>query len=323
MSVASGPAPRPPRGILALWRARPSTYSRRAWLATLVLDLLPWPLGEEILAKAFVVKAFLRPGRLRAALTWAERQHRRGAGRWRLALSSCEHHGRFVARRVLLGIRSPEDVRRHVVVRGGEHLSSLATGALLIGFHLGPPGPAVMLRVAGYEATWMGRPRASRSWSREAWRRIQRSHDALTILNEAGAEGGLLYRARRLLLGGGTIYVAADGNRGREAFRVSVPGGTLFIRSGWLVLRRQCKVPVLPVVTHLEGRTHVIEIRPPLPPPVADEAADIEACRTVLAPMLADYVRRFPEQCPRLMLRSLRGAARSGNAGIAPDRRRR
>jgi lauroyl/myristoyl acyltransferase len=232
--------------------------------------------------------------------------------RWRLTLSCREHHGRFAARRVLLGIRMPETIRRHVVVTGGEHLSNLSTGALLIGFHLGPPGVAVMLRVAGYDVTWMGRPRASRSWSRDAWQRLQKSEDALTILKDAGAEGGVLYRAQRLLVDGGTIYVAADGNKGREAFRVPLPGGALVIRSGWFVLRRQCRLPVLPVLTHLEGRTHVIEIHPPLPSATSDAAADLEASRAVLTPLLVGYVRRFPEQCPRLMLRSRRAATRSG-----------
>ena len=69
------------------------------------------------------------------------------------------------------------------------------------------------------------------------------------------------------------------------------------IRSGWLVLRRQCAVPVLPVLTHLEGRTQVIAICPPLPPPDPDPGRDLEACRVRVTTLLEDHVRRYPEQC--------------------------
>jgi lauroyl/myristoyl acyltransferase len=214
------------------------------------------------------------------------------------------HHGRFIARRVLLGVRTPEDLGRHVVVTGGEHLADISTGAILVGFHLGPPTVAVALRAAGYRVTWLGRPRRSRSWSRDAWRRFQQPGDTLTLLTEAGGEGVVLYRARRLLLDGGTIYVLADGQSGREAFRVALPGGLAYIRSGWFALRRQCGVPVLPVLTHLEGRTHVITIYPPLPAPIADAGADLEVCREALTALLEGYVRRFPEQCSALMFRA-------------------
>jgi lauroyl/myristoyl acyltransferase len=91
--------------------------------------------------------------------------------------------------------------------------------------------------------------------------------------------------------------MAAEGGSGRMTFQVELPGGSARIRSGWFVLRRQCAVPVLPVLTHLEGRTQVITICPPLPPPDPDAARDLEVCRVRLAALLEDYVRRFPEQC--------------------------
>ena len=113
--------------------------------------------------------------------------------------------------------------------------------------------------------------------------------------------GGTLYRARRRLLDGDAIYITADGT-GREAFAVPIPGGpTLSIKSGWLVLRRDCGVPVLPVMAHMEGSTQVITIHPPLPAVDLDPRRDVVLCRDVLSTLLARYVRDFPAQCCRLV----------------------
>jgi lauroyl/myristoyl acyltransferase len=267
------------------------------------LDPLPWPWGEEILAKLFAAKAFIRPSLLRKALAWAGHYPLAGKSRWRLALSCCAHHGRFVARQALLGIRTPEDLRRHVILKGEAHLTAASTGAILLGFHIGPPGVAVALRAVGHPVTWMGGLRAFRTRWNAAWQPFRQASDTLTLSRSAPSPGGVLYRARRLLLDGGTLYVAAEG-WGREAFRVALPGGVARIRSGWFVLRRQCAVPVLPVLTHLEGLTQVITICPPLPPPDPDQARDLEVCRLSLAALLEDYVRRFPEQCYALTFRA-------------------
>ena len=279
------------------FQARPEIYSRRAWLFMSALDPLPWPWGEEILAKLFAAKAFMRPSRLRKALAWAGHYPVDGRSRWRLALSCCAHHGRFVARQALLGIRTPDDLRRHVIVEGEVHLTAASTGAILVGFHLGPPGVAVALRAVGHPVTWMGGLRAFRTRWNEAWHSFRQASDTLTLSRSSASPGGVLYRARRLLLDGGLLYMAAEGGSGRMTFQVELPGGSARIRSGWFVLRRQCAVPVLPVLTHLEGRTQVITICPPLPPPDPDAARDLEVCRVRLTALLEDYVRRFPEQC--------------------------
>jgi hypothetical protein len=47
----------------------------------------------------------------------------------------------------------------------------------------------------------------------------------------------------------------------------------------------------------MQGRVQVVTVHPPLPPAVADPAADLDACRTALAAVLGEYVRRYPEQC--------------------------
>jgi hypothetical protein len=99
---------------------------------------LAW--GEGILATLFAAKAFVRPSRLRVALAWAGHFTAARRSRWQLALSCCAHHGRFLARQALLGIRTPEDLRRLVILKGEAHLKATSTGAIILGFHLGPPG---------------------------------------------------------------------------------------------------------------------------------------------------------------------------------------
>jgi len=292
--------------------ARPEIYSRRAWLATRALDVLPWPWGERALSALFVAAALARPTRLRRALAWAGQQSGGAKGRWRLALSCSAEHGRSVARQALVGIRTPEDLRRLVAVEGAEHLEGRTGGAILLGFHTGPLGVPVALRAAGVHLTWMGGPRDAARWSAEAWR-AQREIDAslemargAALSQPAESRGALLYQARRFLLDGGVVYVAAGG-WGREAFVVQLPGGAARVRSGWFILRRGCGVPVLPVLARLSGQTLVITIHPPLPPPVPDAAADLEACRARIAPLLEDYLRRFPQQCFALMRRASLG----------------
>src|SRR5947208_324806 len=51
--------------LAAAWEARPRTYSRVVWALALALDALPWPWGEEILARCFVAREFVRTARLR------------------------------------------------------------------------------------------------------------------------------------------------------------------------------------------------------------------------------------------------------------------
>src|ERR1700693_5391971 len=155
------------RDLGAAWGVRPASYSRRVWALILVLDRLPWPWGEEILARVFVLSAFVRTTRLRQALDWAAAPQSTGRGRWHLARSLCAYHGRFVARSALVGIREPETLRHLITIRGEEHLAATGRGLILLGFHLGPPGPHLALQVAGHRLTWVGPRGASGAWSRE------------------------------------------------------------------------------------------------------------------------------------------------------------
>lgn len=260
------------------------------------LDALPWPWGEDALAAVFAVKPFVRVRRLREALAWAAAHAPPGIGRWRLALASCAYHGRFVARSALLGLRSPDALRPHVRLIGDAHLAGAPRGALLLWFHLGPGAVAAALHVAGYPALWVGGRRASRSWLGDAWRSAREAAGDAAPAYTADQRAAALYKARRRLLDGGVVLIPADGG-GRVAFEIDVPGGRVQVRSGWHVLRRQCAVPVLPVLAHLEGRTQVITIHPPLPSLDPDPARDLARCRDALARLVEDYVRAHPEQC--------------------------
>jgi lauroyl/myristoyl acyltransferase len=215
-----------------------------------------------------------------------------------LALASSR--GRWVARASLLGLRTPEDLDRHVVIHGEEHLTRAPHGTILLGFHLGPPNADVALRIRGHKMAWLGTMRWSWVWSTVAWRWLADPRDNLTPPDAAGFWAGYLYRARRILLDGGAVFVMADSWRGREAFRVPVPGGSMKIRLGWLSLHRGTGARVVPVTTHLDGHTQIITIHPALPPP-APGADPLDAWQPIISALVSDYVRRFPEQCPALV----------------------
>ena len=262
-----------------------------------LLDRFPWAMGEACCAAMFVARAVVSPRRMEKALTWAAHHPQAGRSRWRAAVSTCAYQGRFRARHALLGLRSPNELLERVRLVGGQHLPP-AGGALLLGFHLGPPAIGAALCAAGHRVLSIEGRRASRSWSSAAWEPVRRTVDPIPLAEEPAALAATLYLARTRLLEGETVYMAADGARGRLAFVVTFPGGTEHpIRAGWLRLRRDCRVPVLPVVGHMDGRTQVITIHPPLPAPDPDPARDMVVCRDAVTAILDAFVRRFPEQC--------------------------
>lgn len=261
------------------------------------LRALPWPCGEEILAGCFAARTLVRPTRLRQALAWASAQPGPQSSRWRLARRVAAYEGRFIARSALVGIREPELLGQQVALRGAERLAA-GRGLILIGFHVGPPGAYLVLRVAGYHVTFLGGRGGSGLWAPRIRHRYAspREDVFLPLSGPTHAMMSPLYEARRIVLDGGLVLVNADG-RGKRAFAVPVPGGHAVIRAGWLALRRATNVPVLPVLSHMEGRTHVVSVHSPLPPLDPDPAADLDRCRRALAELLGDYVRQFPEQC--------------------------
>ena len=282
------------------WAARPGSYTPVVWALILALDALPWPWGEEILARSFVARAFVRRDRFRQALAWARAQPDSGRAPRRLARSLCAYHGRFVARSALVGMRDPDTVRRHVAVRGEEHLAAAGTGVILLGFHLGPAQSYLALRALGHRLTWVGGRGASAGWSPAIREHYQRDHGDLLLPDIPYAWERRLYKARQILKLGRSVFISADG-AGAVAFSVPLPGGAAAIGTGWLLLRQSTKAAVLPVLSHLEGRTQVVTVLPPLPPRLADPARDREACLRAIADVMGDYVRRFPEQCYSLV----------------------
>jgi len=296
------------RGFRAAWAGRPAVYGRWTWALILVLDRLPWPWGEEILCCCFVVSALVRRQRMRRAFSWSRAHQSTALGRLWLAVSICAHHGRFVARSAFTGIRDLRALRRLVSLRGADHVVPGLRGAIFLGFHLGPTSPDVALRMAGHSVTWVGAqgawigtPATAAAWPPEINRLYevtgeQGASDATVRSRDARARAQVLYRARQILLGGGNVFITADGP-GTVAFEVPLPGAPAKIRAGWLLLREITGASVLPVVSHLEGRTQVVTVHPALPPLDADPIRDLEACRAALGRLLADYVRRHPEQC--------------------------
>jgi lauroyl/myristoyl acyltransferase len=286
-------------GFRDVWRRRPALYSRPLWALMIALDRLPWPWGEDILASLFAAVALVRRSRRRPAVAWASQQP--GGRGLRLALAVCAFRGRWVARATLLGVRSPEALTRRAVIRGDEHLTTAPKGTILLGFHLGPPNVDVTLRILGQKLAWLGSSRNSWVWSSEAWRPLSDPRQNLAPPDDEWFWPGYLYRARRILLDGGALFIMADSWAGRPAFSVPLPGGPMTVRSGWLSLCRLTGARVIPMVTHLEGRTQVITVHSALPTPVPGAADPLATWREIITDLVSDYVRRFPEQCPVLV----------------------
>jgi hypothetical protein len=213
------------------------------------------------------------------------------------------NHGRFVADEMMFGLTDPERLRTELVLQGGERLTALSSGALLLGFHLGPPRIPFLLRTLGYQI----RPTARLEWAEddERWRDAVSAGEIVRM--PSGIPGGradALNRIRNLLRQGELAYLPADGPFGREAFRIDLPGGAMIVRIGWMTLRRLARVPTFPITSYMDNGRRAVVVHPPLPDPVRDPAADAETCKAALAPLVQDYVRRFPAQCRYLVFPS-------------------
>src|SRR5262249_55760618 len=149
-------------------------------------------------------------------------------------------HGRKLTAGALVGVRSLDTIRAGTIVEGVEHLAAIApkTPTILLGFHLGPPQGWLALRARGRDVVFVGYPDAARTWPRKT--EVVGSPPGLALPGAGGAAAHLsvLAVARRSLLDGRTLWIAADGPWGEEAFRIPLPGGALAIRAGWFALRR-------------------------------------------------------------------------------------
>ena len=255
------------RDLRALWNARPPDCPRFAWAILIALRPLPWPRAERLLEASFGIRALVALRDLRLGLAWAGAQPG-VTSRWRLAAALSAYEGRFVARHALLGIRTPEALRRLTVVCGAEHLAGAGRGVILLGFLAGPRLSWLALRAAGHRLTWLG-GRPSPLWSPHIRTRYLDGQGDLILSTGAVESMRLLRRAQQILRDGESVFMNADG-AGTGAFSVPLPGRQIVIQEGWLALRRLTGATVLPVLSHLEGPTQVVTIHPPLPSPIGD-----------------------------------------------------
>jgi lauroyl/myristoyl acyltransferase len=256
---------------------------------------LPRPLSEAMLATVAVSDALLHPRRFRQARAWASAQPGSRRAPWRLAFALLANHGRFCGEEALVGMPSWEALGRDAVLEGAENLPEPGGGAILLGFHLGPPRTWLRFRALGYPVHMAGGLATSARDAR--WESVIEARDAVRLTGKPRERLVGLYQIRELVRQGSLVYLTADGPFGREAFRVDLPGGPLILRQGWLALRRLARVPTIPVLAHRRGNRYVITVHPPLPPTESDPEADIARCRAALAPLVEAYVRQFPEQC--------------------------
>jgi hypothetical protein len=261
-----------------------------------VLRRLPLRATEGLLAALSVGDGLFRRSRFRDALQWAAFRRAGPWGRRSLALALLANHGRFVASELLLDDERARKLRARTRLIGKDHLPPGPEGALLLGFHLGPPRTWLLLRAFGYPVRFAGSLQGASGNSR--WTAAVDAGEVIPLLGGPPERRmNALHLARGLLRDGGWICMTADGPLGREAFRIELAGAPLIVRTGWLALRRVARVPTLPVLSYESGGERVLHVHPPLPQVDDDLAADTEACRRALTPILEDYVQRFPAQC--------------------------
>jgi hypothetical protein len=258
------------------------------------LRALPRAASDTTLAALAIADGIGR-GRYSKARHWAARLDRGTIGSHLLALRLLANHGRYCGAEAGLGTDTEDALRKSVSIQGRERLDSVENGALLVGFHLGPPRTWLAMRAHGLPVRIAAQ--FDLVSSDPIWQSMFASGDAIPVPDDPAGQLRALYRMRSVLAQNEIVYLTADGPHGQEAFRLDVPGRALIVRKGWLALRRHVRVRTFPVLSHAEGDRRVIVICPPLPPVQDDAAADAKTCRDVLTPLISDYVRRFPAQC--------------------------
>lgn len=283
-----GPAP----GDAPPAKERPS----RAVLAALwLLDVAPFPLGEWACGALFLLRNVVRPAVAARAWRWLARY----PSPQPLFLRTCQlflYQGRFRARHSLIGLASPDALAARVRIDGREHLPEV--GAILLGFHVGPPVAGEALCASGIPVLSVAGQRYSRQWTNEAWAPVRRLSEAFALTEDPSVLGGALYRMRRRLAGGEHVYVMGDGLKGRVAFTLQVHDvRVLKMKSSWLLLAKHTGARVVPVTTHYEGPIQVVTLHPPLPPFDPARIEDLVQCQALLQALLERHAAAHPEQC--------------------------
>lgn len=264
-----------------------------------LLDVVPFPLGEWACGVLFLLRNVARPRVTARAWRWLTRYPSPQS----LFVRTCRlflYQGRFRARHALIGLTSPAALAAVVRIDGREHLPD--RGAVLLGFHVGPPVVGEALCVSGVPVLSVAGRRHSRQWSRQAWAPVRHLSEAFSLTEDPSVLGGALYRMRRRLTEGEHVYVMGDGLKGRVAFTLQVHDGrVLKMKSGWLLLARHTGAPVVPVTTHYEGPTQVVTFHPPLPPIDMNRIEDLAQYQTLLQGILERFAAAHPEQCSGLV----------------------
>jgi lauroyl/myristoyl acyltransferase len=265
---------------------------------------LPPPALATAFAGMGIAQGLLRPSRARHAYRWARALEPRMVRRWRLAGSVLASRGLALVWSSLPALESPEAFRHRVTLEGRDHLAAATRqgGTILLGFHALPGVATLALAVHGHRLVPTGMARAFKGWTLAgpSWGPILEDWEACVLWDDERSGASGLARARRLLLSGATVHLAADGPSGREVFRIPLPAGVLVVRAGWWTLRRLTRATTLPVLAHREGCRLVVRVHAPLPNPVDDPGADRAACLAAPAPLIHEQVRRAPEQCAAL-----------------------
>ena len=286
------------------WPEEAWRYPKHVRIATRCFDVLPWPIGVECLAIGRGLTMLPGP-RGQRARAWAAHHRSSRTSQWQLAFDVLSHRVRFHAISALVGARHPDLLKSRIEVRGEEHLTRAQShgATLLVGFHIGPPGTFLALRLRGLKLLFVGLLDVSGRWHRPAWEPYLDPSETISIHRSDVTSGTrALQRARSRLAAGGTAMVMADGPVGHELCRIPVRGADIILRRGWFALRRLTGATTLPVLSHWTNHRRVIEFGLPLPPPDDDVDRDASACSAALAPILSAYVDRHPEQCPLLAL---------------------
>jgi hypothetical protein len=280
----------------------PSAIRRAAILAVVrQAARCPRRVAQQLVGGVGVAAGVFEPWRVASAYAWATAHGQRGIRRWRTTFRILEYRGQRLLEHWAPTVESPAALRQRVVLEGRARLDA-ATGrpTILLGFHLGSSLTRWGLAVHGYDCLLAG----DGGWSfrrhatpHAGWREVPET--AAVVAPGAGPveRSIVLYRLRALLLAGGTVRLLGDGADGRELFRVPLARGSLVVRAGWWLLRRQTQAVTLPVLAHQEGPSVVVTVHQALPPAIGDPEADLARCRALLEPLVQNFVRSHPEQC--------------------------
>ena len=285
-------------------RQRPTpSATRRAAILAVVRQAARCPrrTAERLVGGAGVAAGVLEPWRVRSAYAWATAHGQRGIRRWRTTLRILEYRGLRLLEHWAPTIESPAALRQRVVLEGRARLdASMGRPTILLGFHLGSSLSRWGLAVHGYDCllagdgVWSFRGHAA---PQAGWREVPETEAVVSPGAGPVERSIVLYRLRALLLAGRTVRLLGDGADGRELFRVPLARGSLVVRAGWWLLRRQTEAVTLPVLAHQERSSVVVTVHQALPPLIGDPEEDLARCRAMLEPLVQDFVRRYPEQC--------------------------